>query len=230
MFRPRLALLLLMLSVLLPIQALAQTPPPLVPAPTQEEPSPSGEEYPEFEEEPQDERIPREWARPESSGLKVSRIMLELLGGATLGIVGGVPGAALAVGAAFCDGCGSTGGFLAGVALSFAGLTVGSALGIKALGSLLDGEGRFLSTLAGSSLGGLAGLGLGMIIGFAAGSELWFIPVLAGPIVGGIIAYESSHADSLQKHSAEPPPEVSVIPVFSVSPRGGIIGGLVGRF
>lgn len=229
MSRPRLALLLLVLSVLLPAQGLAQTPPPLVPAPAPEEPYEPGAEAPESEGAPRDELIPREWTPPESPGLRISRIMLELLGGTVLGIAGGFPGAALAVGEAFCDGCGSEAGFLAGVSLSFVGLTVGSALGIKGLGSLLDGEGRFLSTLAGTTLGGLGGLGLGLIIAFA-GSELWILPVLAGPILGGIIAYENSHANFLQEHSAPSASGTSVIPVISVSPQGGIIGGLAGRF
>jgi hypothetical protein len=227
MSRPHLALLLLMLSVLLPAQGMAQTPPPLVPAPTTEEPYPPEAQDPESDGAPEDEIIPRESTPSESAGLKVPRIMLELLGGSVLGLIGGVPGAVLAVSEAFCDGCGSDGEFLLGVSLSFAGLTVGSALGIKGLGSLLDGEGRFLSTLVGTSLGALGGLGLGLIIAFSAGSELWFVPVLAGPIVGGIIAYENSHAAALRERSA---PETTVVPVVSVSPRGGIIGGLAGRF
>jgi hypothetical protein len=213
-----------MLSVLLPARGLAQTQPPLVPAPTTEEPYPPGAQEPG--EAPEDELIPRESAPPESAGQKVPRIILELLGGSALGLVGGVPGAALALSEAFCDGCGSDSEFLLGVSLSFAGLTLGSALGIKGLGSLLDGEGRFLSTLIGTSLGAVGGLVLGMVIAFA-GSELWIVPTLAGPIVGGIIAYEISHADALQKRSA---PETTVVPVVSVSPRGGIIGGLAGRF
>jgi hypothetical protein len=230
MFRPHLALLLLLLSVLLPAQGLAQTPPPLVPAPTTEEPYEPGAEVPEYEGVPQDEIIPREFTPSESPGLKLSRIMLEFLGGTVLGLVGGIPGAVIAIEAAFCDGCGSDAGFLAGASLSFAGLTLGSALGIKGLGSLLDGEGRFLTTLVGTSLGALGGLALGFIVGLGAGSELWFIPALAGPIVGGIIAYENSHANALRELSAPSPSGAAVLPVVSVSPQGGIIGGLVGRF
>jgi hypothetical protein len=216
-----------MLSALLPAQGLAQTLPPLVPAPTTEEPYPPGAQDPEPGEAPEDELISREYSPPESAGKKVPRIILEFLGGSALGLAGGVPGAVLALSEAFCEGCGSDSEFLLGVSLSYAGLTLGSALGIKGLGSLLDGEGRFLSTLIGTSLGAVGGLALGLVIAFGAGSELWIVPALAGPIVGGIIAYEISHADALQKRSA---PETTVVPVVSVSPRGGIIGGLAGRF
>jgi hypothetical protein len=228
MSHPRLALLLLVLSVLLPVQGLAQTPPPLVPAPPMEESYEPGAEDPESETQPGNEIVPREWSSPESTGLRISRIMLEFLGGSALGIAGGIPGAYIGILAAFESS--SAAGFFAGVSLSFAGLTVGSALGIKGLGSLLDGEGRFGTTLLGSTLGGLAGLGLGLIVGFAAGSEAWILPVLAGPVIGGIIAYENSHASALQRRSAPVSPEMSVVPVVSVSPRGGVIGGLAGVF
>lgn len=230
MSRPHLALLLLVFSALLPVQGLAQTPPPLVPAPTMEEPYEPGAEDPESEGVPRDELIPREWPPPERLTLKVPRIMLEFLGGTVLGIAAGIPGAILAIEGAFCESCESLGGFFAGASLSFAGLTLGSALGIKGLGSLLDGEGRFLTTLAGTSLGALGGLGLGLVIGWGAGSELWFIPILVGPLVGGIIAYEISHANFRWEHAVPGPSGSELLPVISVSPRGGIIGGLAGRF
>src|SRR4051812_1301362 len=138
---PRLALLLLVLSVLLPVQALAQTPPPLVPAPKEEEPYEPGAENPESEEEPSDEPGLSAESHREGLGLRTGRVTLEFLGGSALGLAAGIPGAIVAVNGAFCDGCGSTGLFFAGVSLSFAGLTLGSALGIKGMGSLLDGEG-----------------------------------------------------------------------------------------
>jgi hypothetical protein len=227
---PRLALLLLVLSVLLPVRGLAQTPPPLVPAPAEEEPYEPEAENPESEEGSWDEPSMREEGPREGFGLRTGRVTLEFLGGSLLGFAAGTPGAYIAIASAFCDGCGSESGFFAGVGLSFAGLTLGSALGIKGMGSLLGGEGLFLSTLAGTSLGGLSGLGLGLIIGFAAGSELWIIPTLAGPIVGGIIAYEMSHANALRARSTLSSSEMAVLPVVSVSPGGGIIGGLAGSF
>src|SRR5690606_10257748 len=139
------------------------------------EPEPEDSEY---EEESWGEDTPREGAPRESIGLRTSRITLAFLGGTVLGIAGVIPGTYLAGSAAFCESCESAGGFYTGVSLAFAGLTLGAALGIKGMSALLDGEGRFLTTLTGTSLGGLGGLGLGMIIGFAAGSELWVLPVL----------------------------------------------------
>jgi hypothetical protein len=227
---PRPALLLLVLSVLLPVRGLAQTPPPLVPAPTEEEPYEPGAENPESEGGSWDERGLHDEAPREGVGLRTGRVTLSFLGGSVLGLAAGIPGAVIAINGAFCDGCESEGAFFAGVSLSFAGLTLGSALGIKGMGSLLGGEGRFLSTWAGTSIGGLSGLGLGLIIGFAGGSELWIIPTLAGPIVGGLIAYELSHENALQERSTLSSSGTGVIPVVSVSPGGGIIGGLAGRF
>lgn len=227
----RLALLLLVLSVLLPVRGLAQTPPPLVPAPNEEEEAYEPEaEGSESEERRWDEPSLSNEAPREHFGLTTARVTLEFLGGSVLGLATGIPGAILAVNGAFCDGCESTGAFFAGVSLSFAGLTLGSALGIKGMGSLLDGEGRFLTTLAGTSIGGLSGLGLGLIIGFALGSELWIIPTLAGPIVGGIIAYESSHTNALEARFGPSSSETGVIPVVGMSPRGDILCGLAGRF
>jgi hypothetical protein len=227
---PRVALLLV-LSVLVPVQGLAQTPPPLVSAPAEEEPpyEPEAEDS-ESEQRPWNEGSVRDEASRGRFGLTTGRVTLEFLGGTALGLAAGIPGAIIAVNGAFCDSCESEVGFFAGVSLSFAGLTLGSALGIKGMGSLLDGEGRFLTTLAGTSIGGLSGLGLGLIIGFAAGSELWIIPTLAGPIVGGIIAYELSHENALQERSALSSSGTGVIPVVSVSPRGDILCGLAGRF
>lgn len=219
-----------MLSALLPVQGLAQTPPPLVPAPTEEEPYEPEAEDPDSEGGAWDEPSLSDEAPRESFGLTTGRVTLEFLGGSVLGLAAGIPGAIIAINGAFCDGCGSESEFFAGVSLSFAGLTLGSALGIKGMGSLLGGEGRFLGTLAGTSIGGLSGLGLGLIIGFVAGSELWIIPTLAGPIVGGLIAYELSHANALEGRSALSSSGTGVIPVVSVSPGGGIIGGLTGRF
>jgi hypothetical protein len=227
----RLALLLIVLSVLLPVRGLAQTPPPLVPAPTEEEPPYEPEaEGSESEGRRWDEPSVSDEAPREHFGLTTGRVTLEFLGGSVLGLAAGIPGAILAVNGAFCDGCESEGAFFAGLSLSFAGLTLGSALGIKGMGSLLGGEGRFLSALAGTSIGGLSGLGLGLLIGFAAGSELWIIPTLAGPIVGGIIAYEASHADARQERSAPSRSATGVLPVVGVSPRGDILCGLAGRF
>jgi hypothetical protein len=139
---PRLALLLLVLSVLLPARGLAQTPPPLVPAPAEEEPYEPGAEGSESEGESWDERGLRDEGPRENVGLRAGRVTLEFLGGSVLGLAAGIPGAVLAVNGAFCDGCSSESEFFAGVSLSFAGLTLGSALGIRGMGGLLNGEGR----------------------------------------------------------------------------------------
>jgi hypothetical protein len=229
--------------LLLPIRGMAQVPPPpLVPAPSEAEgksATPSSDEDPyggyededeeEKEEPPPGESIPREW--PPSSVRKVTRITLAILGGTVLGLTASAPGIYLAGDAAFCEGCDDTfGQFLLGISLGSAGLMVGSALGIWGIGSLLWGEGRFLPTLVGTLVGSLAGLVVGVVLEASAGGGLWPIPIFTFPIIGGMIAYESSHTDALEQKAREMARGMSVTPMVGVSPRGGIIGGLAGVF
>ncbi len=243
---PRLALLLSCL--LLPISGMAQvSPPPLVPAPDEARQGPDtpgseedpyggyeGEEEEEAEvDSPRGELIPREWPPSESLGRKIPRIALELLAGTGLGFLASTPGALLALTAAFCEGCDdSTSLFLLGISLGSMGLSFGTAAGVWGVGSIAWGEGRFRPTLVGSVVGTLAGLGVGLGLGLlgGAGGGLWLIPIFTFPVIGAIIAYETSHGSALEQKARERGPGMSVTPMVGMSPRGGIIGGLAGVF
>jgi hypothetical protein len=191
-------------------------PPPLVPAPAapQEEPS---------EEPPWGEIIPREPRRDSWWG---GRMALELLGGSLLGFVGFVPGAYVMING---DIHGNETQFGVGLSLTGIGLTAGATFGVVGAASLLGGEGRFLPTLAGSGLGlvggMLAALALGPQIGEAA-----FLALIMGPPIGALIGYEYSHAKALESGPAPTASAPRVMPLVTVTPRGGILGGLVGRF
>ena len=79
------------------------------------------------------------------------------------------------------------------VSMGFVGVTLGAALGVTGGGNLMDGEGLFLPTLGGAALGALAGGLLAIPTAFAS-DFAWVIPLFAGPVIGAMIGYESSHA------------------------------------
>jgi hypothetical protein len=117
--------------------------------------------------------------------------LLELLGGVVGGAVGSIP-LALALGDAItCDGCGNTGNNVLG-AVGVVGFFGGTALGTRYAGQLTGGEGRFLPTLAGTALGALAGIGVGVALGTLVLEVLAIPPMVAGPFIGAVIGYELS--------------------------------------
>jgi hypothetical protein len=235
---PYLHLVLLVTCLLLPLRGMAQIAPPLVPAPAgaqKDSSAPGSEEDPSGKEKdsPQGALIPRERQPSESLGRKIPRISLEFLGGGVLGFLASVPGAYIVAGVAYCSSCDDTLSFgLLGLALGSAGMSLGSALGIRGIGGLLSGEGRFLPTLLGTTLGTVAGLVAGLALGAIkdVGANIWFIPVFTFPTIGGIIAYEMTHASALEQRLPETSSGMSVVPVIGVSPRGGVVGGLAGVF
>jgi hypothetical protein len=235
----RLRLVPVLLCVLLPLQGWAQasSPPPLVPAPSEPKEAPSeseeGDPYggydDEPEEEPRGELIPRDWRISEWVGPQVPRIIVESLGGLTLGVVGGLPGVVLVAGAAACDTCDDSSSAFLALGVAFVGISGGIGLGVYAGGSLIGGEGRFGVTLVGTLLGVLAG-GLVAIPAAILVEGGWVVPLLSFPITGAIIAYEMSHAEALKGKAAPAGDGVKVVPVVSVRPSGGLFAGLAGRF
>jgi hypothetical protein len=115
------------------------------------------------------------------------------------------------------------------VGLSFVGVTFGSALGVYGGGSLLGGEGRFGMTLIGALLGALAGGILAVPAALVVDSG-WIVPVLALPVVGAIITYESTHEREQERKAAVAGTRIEMVPVLSVRPSGGLVAGLAGRF
>jgi hypothetical protein len=145
--------------------------------------------------------------------------------------VGIIPGGLLIVSAFCTDGCSGDeeSRAILGLGLALAGFAGGAALGITGAGSLLHGEGEYWPTAGGAALGTLAGTLLGLALASTL-DEAALVPFLAGPVIGGMIAYELSHSNAIARRHRNPALTPRVMPMATVSPHGGVIGGLVGRF
>jgi hypothetical protein len=122
-------------------------------------------------------------------------------------------------------------GTYAGTALS---ASIGTGLGVMAVGYLLDGRARTGATLGGA----LMGSALGLTIGLAAGMDFLELSplLLVGPAVGATLLYALSDAffpdptRTVAPARKEVDEYARVMPMVSTTRTGGIIGGLVGRF
>jgi hypothetical protein len=160
------------------------------------------------------------------------RVPLGILVGTLAGAIGAIPGSLLGLSALCFDSCSNEDDTMLylGLALAFAGMTGGSALGINALGDALQGQGRFGPTLLGVVLGTLGGLAAAIVVGIAGGEAFAFIPAVLGPAAGGVIAYEISHSNVIDELTAATASRPRFVPLVSVSAQGTLIGGLAGRF
>jgi hypothetical protein len=226
-----------------PSQPAPSLPPPLVPAdPTVAPAPPESPEEPEPSEPsapsaPQGEIIPRE-LRPDTPREGGSAV--RLVAGPFAGIIGSAGGAlvgAIISGFVLLPFCvsalrdlESNRGCLVGFsAIGSLGATLGATGTVYLAGGVLRGRGRFLPTL----LGALVGTSLGAVSGTVSENTLVLVLGLGiGPIIGSVVGYEVSHslADPVSKPSVRSGGHFEVLPVVSATPRGGILGGLVGRF
>ena len=147
--------------------------------------------------------------------------------GAALGVV---PGGILAL-SGFCTECddGELTRFYLGVALGLVGIAGGTAAGIVGAASLVHGEGAYWPTAAGAGIGILAGILTARAIA-GADDQAALIPAISGPIIGGMIGYELSHSNAEERRLQSSASGAQLLPVISLHPSGGILGGLVGRF
>lgn len=231
--------LALLLCLMLPVPGLAQdstapeepvpslSPPPLIPAP----PRDSTEDSPA--DAPRDELIPREWDAESTPTPTVLRLFLEFFGGAAGASVGVIPGGVLVLSSICFDGCddGSATRGIVGVAIGLVGLAGGTALGVVGGAYLADGEGRYWPTAAGAGLGTLVGATLGLVLASNIDEEeLALIAPIASPIIGGMIGYEISHSDAVERRHRSSSSDTRILPLISTLPGGGLLGGVVGRF
>jgi len=231
--------------LLVPLQVLAQaespdsptlgpvSPPPLLPAPGAPEPEPEASTPAESPDEPRGEIIPpSERTRRDEPATAASRVPVGILLGTVGGALGALPGTIIMADAFCLDSCSGDedGPFLAGFGLALGGLFFGTAFTITQVGYWLDGKGRFWPTVAGVAVGSLTGVLLGLAVAAGAGAA-GAVPMILGPAVGGVIAYEISDSNVRSEAAGleEPEPRV-ILPMMTVSPRGGFIGGLVGTF
>jgi hypothetical protein len=150
--------------------------------------------------------------------------------GTLAGTLGAIPGSILGLEGLCFDSCsGSSEQLLVGVLLGFAGMIGGSSLGIVLTGDALGGKGRGWATVAGAVLGTLGGILIGAAVASTAGLAA-LIPFLMGPAVGGVIGYELSDSSAVAEGAAATASRPRLVPLVSVSPGGGLIGGLAGRF
>jgi hypothetical protein len=114
--------------------------------------------------------------------------------------------------------------FIGYVVPAFAGI----ALGVWAGGEIAGGDGRFLPTLLGTSLGLLVSVGLGVLVRPQQFEQSLLI-ALAPPLLGSIAFYELFQRDRTALAPASLASRSRVQPTVTVSSRGAGLG-LVGRF
>ena len=212
--------------LLLPLQGLAQ-------AQASEEPQapPSPPQQGDSQEAPQGEIIPPSKHATRGSGSAVSRVPFGILLGTLGGGIGTIPGAIFGSSVCFNE-CGSVDPAASvGMALGAVGALIGCAATINLTGDWLGGQGDFWPTALGTLLGALGGVGIA-VLAFSSGEVnlVAVFAVLFGPAVGGVIAYEISHARNTRAAPATSSSGPRIVPVLTASRRGGFIGGLAGSF
>jgi hypothetical protein len=220
-----------------PTQPAPALPPPLVPADPPPPPVAPEPPEPSRPSRARGEIIPRELlperARTESSALR-------LVGAPFAGIIGSAGGAmagAIVSGFVLLPFCvrhlndleSNPGCLIAFSSFGALGATLGASGIVYAVGEMFGGRGRFLPSL----LGGLVGTTLGAVSGTVSQNVLVLVLGLGiGPIIGAVVGYEVSH--SLEPPVSKPPGRrgsgFEVVPIVSATPRGGLLGGLAGRF
>jgi hypothetical protein len=197
--------------------------PPLVSSPEQAEPS-----------APEGESIPSVY-RPASPGHNTAnRILLETLAGGGTGFAAGIAGlfTGLALVGTDCSELDCAVPVLGSMAL---GVVFGTPLGVYGVGRAMDGRGTYLASLTGTALGTVAGVALAAAAGHLGNDLLTLMSLIVGPIAGAVLGYEFSHSSASDLLPPTPGvalsgPGLQCIPVFSVTPAGGVLGGFAGRF
>lgn len=206
----------------------ALPPPPLVPA----EPLPPPP-LPPAETPPKGEIIPRQQPGVRGETDRGSlRLVLTPWSGVIMGmagaIVGLIPTAILA--APFCAAVddGPACGIAAGTSLALS-YSVGVTLGVTIVGQMTGGQGDGLMTFYAAVAGAAVGAGIGVATQNTAGFILGMALV---PVLFAATAYELSHHMAMQTSGVElqARSKFGVMPVVGMTPRGGLLGGLAGRF
>jgi hypothetical protein len=118
--------------------------------------------------------------------------------------------------------------------LSYAGMATsaafGAAVGVTAVGKLLDGRGTFWSTALGALLGTASAATIGLAV--EPRTAVFVGVVLAGSALGATMGYAISeiYAPAPTRPAPRAGTGVSILPVVSATRTGGLVGGLVGRF
>jgi hypothetical protein len=159
--------------------------------------------------------------------------MLELAGGTAAGLGLGIVGGIVSVPFNPCGGTSDNDSArcLTPIILGLGGgAALGVALGVYGAGHILRGKGGYLPTLFGTVLGASLGVALALSTQDAATAA---VGLTLGPLGGAIVAFELSHASWVEDQLSAPQlseGRVQMIPSFGLTPRGGVFGGLAGRF
>ncbi|MDY7227354.1 hypothetical protein [Hyalangium rubrum] len=199
----------------------APTPPPLVTAPLEPQPQAPA---------PRGEIIPRrQVSGPEKADLMIPRVLLSTVLGSVAsagGVLGGgLVGLGLSQCAAFEGDCNEP-AMVVPMLLGAWGL---SSLTVYGIGSVLNGEGGLLPTFLGGAVG--TGMGAIFLVTDNGPTPLWLL-ALAGPAIGAIVGFEFSHAsfEPALPQTLHDRSSIQVVPVLGMTPSGGVLGGLSGRF
>jgi hypothetical protein len=208
------------------------------PAPVPPPPEPGVElEQPPLVSEPaQGELIPYHY-KPEREAppdLILPRVLSEVFGGVLGGVGMGVVGLLIGASALESVDCSADDNVCAAtvIAVTVPAVFVGIPLGVQFAGQGLGGQGEFLPALGGT----LVGTGAGLIYGLSSdGPGPLVAGLIVGPLLGAIVGYEISNA--IVRGGSPAPRAVSsafvspqVVPLVGATPRGGLLGGLSGRF
>lgn len=236
MSSPRLVTLLL--CVLLPLSGLAQSPkpeaapspealpPPLVPAPEEPETTPAQP----TSEAPRDALSPRPLHEStEAEEWRPYRIPLQILGGSA-GVGAGMLLAAgiISLDSFDCDGPCNFFLLFLGLGVGAGGITLGPTLAVWGIGEALEDRGRFWPTLAGAALGTVSSIVAQAQLSNKVSDAALIAVVGFGPLLGTLAAYELTRKGPLP--SGPESSRLQVLPVVGMSPGGGLVGGLAGRF
>jgi hypothetical protein len=226
--------LVLWLALLAPLEGFAQAPedaPPAASASPEESPAPPLVPAPEAAVFPRE----LETEDPNATFL-IPRLILQPPAGF---ILGGVVGYASVVplfllSLPFCEGSIIDGSSDTCENLIYVGMAtsaaLGAAVGVTAIGKLLDGRGTFWATALGALLGTASAATIGFTI--EPRTAVFAGVILAGSALGATTGYAISelYAPAPTRPAPRAGSGVSVIPVVSATRTGGLMGGLVGRF
>lgn len=208
------------------------TPPPLVGAPDEDVPPPSGSEGTSASARPPVTAGALPGAKAAPAKDPVPRVGMEVLGGAAGGVVGatvlGSFGYLLGSGTVGCDEC-----LVMAAAGAAAGALIGIPVGTYAGGRFMGGSGRLGATVAGSMVGwGATLLALALVNSGDSGAPAAVNAALfILPVVGASAGFELSHANALNPEAEAPAHAGSVrlLPVATYSAQGPRLA-LMGSF
>lgn len=161
------------------------------------------------------------------------RLPVELLAGAAAGALSATVGLSLTrylvgycLGQLWCD-------QVADTAMAV-GILAGTPLGIYSVGRAMGGEGTYLAALLGIGMGTIAGFGSAWLLAHTS-EGLALASYMSLPLLGAVAGYELAPRLFPQyfrrkERSTTEGSSLALVPLLSVTPAGGLFGGVASRF